>query len=761
MGLFSRDTTVYVSSVMYPLGALPPEVPDLLKSAVITAGFQGNSPVDGINNAIFDGKGIKLRKAFAYARDNYYLGLPEGFPVNHINVNDPVLEALCEEYLAGIYVGHTVDVKTVSVAYSTNVDVKVRQYIETNYNYDFDEEAVHTAFGAVDVDASLEYAPLPPDPVSHAGETGYQLTFTNPDTSEEVLTFWLTTATAFTDADLLILNRAIMEVVIDTDPAITLSYADGGPSAVLNLYLRNRAHPTSSTYPAIVLKRKNKYIDTDDFLGVPWESSDAWQTSKVYADRMGVDINEVLKLVKDNPDENKIDYAFIQPGTLINSPNQAVINYHWRYFMRLYATLPDNKPAYDDWVAACSYPTVSSVSKNLAKNCPAQSYRIQDPDGDRDSLDFAIAWRYMEYQEVAGVLSDTYEIECGSQILVQARHRKGRSGYKTVTYDVTPFYIRKQLNDTTYAELKIVGLWHENYVYKNETVQSAVWDVFNDPEGDFGTGFLIPLEYTLLLELSGRNQLQLAEEAYHIVFNCYKVVKEKWYQTGIFKIVMAIVAIVIIVYSWGTLTAQISSLYSTVYATVAAAVGAGVSSTVVAAIAASITALIVVGVSIGVTTLAGMAGRWAAEHWGAAWGAIVQIAATVVLMYGIGVGMKSMGMNIPPTSLPESVINIAGMTISAMSTYTEAQYAELQESMKKWNDYIANPQNPMEELERMIETFLPESYMQTLAQDALFGPKESLDQFLGRTLTSVDGLTYRLTLPINYLSEITLTPRLI
>lgn len=756
MGLFSRETTVSVASVIYPLGEELDRIPDVVKAAVITAGLQDTSRSDAIRDSIIKGAGIKLIQGYNYASKYYYAGLPTGYPVAHLVANDPLLEMLCEEYLTDVYPASVVDVKTVSVSYASNVDTIVRQQIESAYNYDFFADAVHTAVGAVDVDASLEYVPLPQDLIGHPTESGYRLTFTNPDTTEEVIDVWYSNI-LFAGEDTLE-NRILMEVVLDSDPAFTLSYAYGGADARLNLYLRTLATPQSGTFPAIVLKKKNKYLNTDDFTGTPWATSSAYRTSKVYAQRLGLNLDDLLALVEDNPDEHKIDYAFIQPGTLLTSPNQAAQEYHFNYFHRLFLSMPDNKPAYDAWVSACSYPGINYVSKNLARNCPAQSVRILDPDAASDSVNMEIAWRHITYEVKSGALATPYVVECGTQEEVNSRWRNGRVSFKTENYDVTKLYLRKRLTESTYAELVVTGLWHENYIYKNHTVQSGVWDMFNDPEGDFGTGFLIPLEYEVFLSLSARERLQLSQEAFHIIFNCYKVTKAKWYQTGIFKVVLAIVGIVVIYLSAGTLSAQVGQLY----AAIVAALPVTMALATVAAIAAVLTALVVVGVSIGVSKVAEEAGEWAAEQWGPAWGAVVQIVTTIALSWGIGKGLDaSIGYSVPPTGLAETVLSASSMILAGLSTYTDAQYAELREEQKKWTDYITSPDNPMKELERLMEEWFPENSTQDLARDALFGPKESLDQFLGRTLTLVDGLTYRLTLPISNLSELTLTPRLV
>ena len=754
MGLFSRDETIYVSSVIYPLGEEIDEVPDMLKVAIISSGLQQTSRPAAIDKAIFDGTGVKLSQGYKYAARHYYAGLPIGLSLAKTGESDALIEMLCEEWLATVYPGSVVDVKSVDLRWGNNGEVVEHNLFETDFNYDFFTDEVHTAFGAVDVGAEMVYEFLPLDDILHPGETGYRLTFTNPDTSIEIIDEWYSD-TIFNGHES-IENRLVMEVEIDGAPCITIKYAYGDGDPRLNIFLKNIETPRSGTFPAIVLKKNNKYLNTDAFDGVPWATSPAYKTSKTYGNRMGINIDDLLALVEDNPDQKKIDYAFVQPGTFVNSPNRAAAEYHYKYFTHLYATYANNKPFYDAWVTANSYPTVSFVSKNQAKNCPAQSVRIYDPDNTKNTVNMEVAWRYITYEEKAGTIAATYVVECGAQELVSARFRKSGK-FKTVVYDVTKVYFRKRLTDSTYAELMVCGLWHVNYVYKGKSVQSGVWDMFNDPEGDFGTGFLIPLEYDIFMSLSGRERLQLAQEAMHIVFNCYKVVKEPWYATGIFKIILAVVAIVIVVLSWGSLGPQVLALYSSVSASVGAVL-VGASLTVIAAVSAVITASILVAIQVGISFVAKEAGEWAAEQWGPEWGAVVQIVATVAAAFVAGKIMGNFtGFTMPAMTVSQQVLMASSYILTGLATYTDFAMQELQEAQSKWNDYITNPDNPLTEVNKLMdELFQPDQYI----TEALFMPRERLDEFLARTLSLTDTLIFRMTLPISHQDELTLTTRL-
>lgn len=762
MGLFSRDEKVYVSSVVYQLGEELDKIPDVVKASIIGSKMKGENTTRSIKSAIIDGLGIKLRQAYAYAAKSYYAGIPLGLSRVSNGADAAVLEPLIKEWLPTAY--PTGELKGFSLEYSNNYTAVLQQQIETKYNVDFYTDSVHTSVFGIPVDSTLELEALQDDEINHPDEYGWRLVFTKPDTTIVTFDEWYS-VTLFDDDDALIKWRIIMQVSIAAAPSVTVVYTDPGTSAQLNLFLRNSTTQRTGTFPGLVLKKgmtkKNKgnawYDDWKFYSQFPisesvWKATTKYKTTKGYARRLGVDLQGLKKAIKESPDEKEIDFVFVQPGTNIASPNQCAMEYHFNYFNRLRLSFPDNKPAFDAWLAK----TGSLMTKDEAKRCPSQSVRIRDPDNESKSVNMEIAWRYMTYEEKTGALSKPYEVEvtrAGDGGLKNIMFRWGK-GTKGVQYDFTKMYIRKRLTESTYAELMICGLWHENYVYDGKSVKSGVWDAYNDKDGDFGTGFIIPLEIEVFMTLSGREQLQLAQEALHIIFNCYQVVKEKWYETGIFKVFMVIIAIVVVVVSWGTLSGVVAGIYGAV---TTALTGIIVSATVLAAVAALITALIVVAIVVGVQLVAREAGEWAAENWGPVWGAIVSIAVTVALTWGIGLGLESIGIAMAPMTLVQQVVMISSYALSALSTYTQFAMEELAAEKAKWDSGADARESQQQELERLWEENFPEM---SLPAQMWFQPVEKLDDWLTRTLSSGDTLIYRLTAPIEYLSEMTLTPQL-
>lgn len=749
MGLFSRKTIISVASVIYPMGEVNDDIPDVVKASVITASLQHRSIPAAIRGSILDGAGVKLAQGFSYAKSKYYAGMPKGLPANYALRDNRTLELLLEEHLRRIYPGYEVDVTDNSVSYEDDYVTVIRNEIAAYWDYNWFDEVTLSATGSVQVGATLVLTgPFYDwqDEGGHLSDVGYHLVFTNPDTTIVEMDQWFPQS-IFTGHEQRI-PRVTANYTLSGSPQQAFSYRYGGADARLNLFLRQLNANESGTFPAIILKKNNVYLNDNRFTGSDWKTSSAYLTSKAYGDRMKIDIDVLIGKIRENASEGDIDYAFIQPGVILASTTQTAKKYLFNYFLNLYNVFPDNKPAYDAWLAQAPYSAHGAVKKNIAENCPAQSFRIYDPDNQANSVDMEVAWRYITREIKSGTITE-YETECGPQELIETRYR---IKFETrEDYDVTKFYLRRPLTDTTYEELCVVGLWHENYIYKGHSVQSAVWDMFNDPEGDFGTGFILPLDYGTLITLTARERLQLAQESFHIVFNCYVARKQKWYETGFFKFVMFVIAVVVIYFSWGTLTELVATLYAYFTAALVIALGA----TLAAAIAALLTALIVSVIYVGISFISKEAGKWAAEHWGPAWGAVVQIGVALFLSWGTQFipGMPAM----PPASLPTTVLRTSSFLLAGMSAYTEYTYSALQNEIKTWEDYAYGDDNPLKKVNDLIEEMFPDL---SFAQQALLPHPESLDEFLGRTLTLTDGLTYRIFSPIYDMIELTLTPRL-
>ena len=99
-----------------------------------------------------------------------------------------------------------------------------------------------------------------------------------------------------------------------------------------------------------------------------------------------------------------------------------------------------------------------------------------------------------------------------------------------------------------YVGYTIRGLKHKNTIYKGKGVSISSKDAMNDNDE---SGFVIPLHEEVFREMSLVNATQSSFANSYLLINCYEVVKQKWYQTGAFKIVLIIVVIIISVFTYG------------------------------------------------------------------------------------------------------------------------------------------------------------------------------------------------------------------
>ena len=111
----------------------------------------------------------------------------------------------------------------------------------------------------------------------------------------------------------------------------------------------------------------------------------------------------------------------------------------------------------------------------------------------------------------------------------------GSAATQTVTW--TGHYYMKQVTETTYEEIQVVDL---TLVYKVYGGKYSTGDL--DTNNDI---LYIPLDMAIAENLSAQVREELYCRSMHFVFNSMVMVKVKWYQQGVFKVVLAVVAIVL------------------------------------------------------------------------------------------------------------------------------------------------------------------------------------------------------------------------
>ena len=733
----------YVSSVAYPLGAekLEDRV-DYLQYTTLNAILTGRDLSPAITRGYLTGPGINYRNAYRYARDHYVHGLPNGNMVYNASPDRAAVTAILaslEDPGAEIYLSTA----TIMVA---NFQYWAERYLAETYGYDRIGERFTRPPDGVDADAvvaydvdrggtirillinndssikELSYKPKDLNSGRLYLHTMYQVVREYPTeiTSSERPTEagdspGSSTATVTVERD---------NEVQETRTTTTITVVDGVTKTMVEKLLRTMSrmryyfyqlgsgvHPsldallsTNTTaipfYPSIPLR-----VDNVDVSAESRKDTELYKTSKKLLKLTGTDYEDLAEKLRTNKDIKEIDFAFIQFGVALNTEMPEGKKYIFRFLKMLQNLSAVSRSEVTSWntqqgnVASEMENTAGDPTEGGTKvpwrgftssgysSPPSNRLTIRDTDQAASSLHLDLEWLWVETEVKAGTVAPSAKVD---QCTV------GWTGaYSTVPFfddafaDQAVVYVRKQLTAGTYEEVRICGFTLVNHVYRDKTIEISAYKALTDRDEE---GFILPLSYQIFREMGMREGTQLSYECQHMVLNCYKVVKKKWYQTGLFKIVAVIVAIVIAVVTWGAGSAVSTGIIGAVYGAVASVIGAGLLAYLIAQAIVSIAIMLLM--KLLTPALVDLFG----EKWGRVLAAIVTI---VVSIYAGGGNLSSSFGSMNATT----IINATSAVSQIAGAYAQGAMIELDipgTTKKLAEEYTLK----MDEIEKLTREFL-------------------------------------------------------
>lgn len=500
MGLFSKTkVSVFTSNLR-----LVEDTPNLLGQSVVSSVY-GNRPIatDLVAN-ILRGLGSKADAYYRYGRDKYYFGLPQGF----------------EEY---------------SPADSNTVKLVVDHELTKDVVMDFSiYEVANADYFAYEHMQSVRGW----DPVSNV--------VSNPpfDSEGEIAYFKTARFLSPTKIEIQYSYGQYIGVETITVPVVNTSagyyhvgYYDTPEDTVRKYWFYDTSkeiYPTlkvglvedSPYYPIVPLRRNNEDWTTDD-------GSERYRTSKRLLDRLGLKIGELGDGINGNPDVGEVDHAYVILGIDVQTDVQESKDYLFRYFKYLHERSIYTREDYIQWGNLPVNPRAQRTPKMNVVKIEEEDYKTE------------LGFLFSESVIVDGVLGPKY--------------KKGYVETKTVLnapqetdsykYETSVFKIRKQISTTQYEEIRIHGLKHVSHIYQGHTVDTSLEDSLNEDVNNL----IIPLHSKVFQEMNILKRTEIMYDALRIVFNSVVIQKLKWYETGFFKLVLVIVAVVITIVSYGTL----------------------------------------------------------------------------------------------------------------------------------------------------------------------------------------------------------------
>lgn len=278
------------------------------------------------------------------------------------------------------------------------------------------------------------------------------------------------------------------------------------------------------------------------------KNTDEYKSSIKLCKRLGLNWLAVADELNKNIESMKdVSQMFITTCIPANTESTRGREYLYAYFDNLYRLMPNSVPTTE----------YSDLRKNFLTQYAKGGMTIDIKDRVYTSR---ISFKSIGYTDVIGSIGEVGTVTGGLDTL-EVRKRVNGSVFPREIIDLDFHSYRKQISPTVYREIIIYGLTSTQVVKGGHSTTAS-----GDDEN-----LMIPLDQQVLRGM-GIDKNKLISESLHIVFNTLKVVKKKWYESGIFKAIMFVVAVFISLWTGGAGITLYTVLYAVVQTIVVGAI---------------------------------------------------------------------------------------------------------------------------------------------------------------------------------------------
>lgn len=251
----------------------------------------------------------------------------------------------------------------------------------------------------------------------------------------------------------------------------------------------------------------------------------AAKSSKVYCNKLGFDYVGVSTQIMDQI-ENKGDIKdmFITFRLSPNDKDPLIAEYFYHFFEEMYKTKGAKRKSSDDRDTVMKYIEGQALG--------AMSYSVED-NVSRVVCNFSA----LGYEDISGSIGPVGTFETD----YESKEYKGYIG-RLINRMYRPRHkFRKQVTETVYREYYVDGLSID------QRLSSGHWTSASKQD----EGLCVPVDMELIAKRMRKHRHWLISKSFYLIITTVKVVKKKWYQTGIFKLVVFIAAVVISFFTGG------------------------------------------------------------------------------------------------------------------------------------------------------------------------------------------------------------------
>lgn len=315
-------------------------------------------------------------------------------------------------------------------------------------------------------------------------------------------------------------------------------------------------------YPRMYFRLNGNRLDADQYVG-----TDAYESSIKLGKKLDIRWLEVLSRIYDGLSSlNKVRDVIMLQCVPANTSNKLEQEYLFRYFKTMYGMRPEFSDKYVDQESVVGSIEGSSIRPTTDYDTWAAhvGVTIKSSDGTSNVYNNMDAIGYRKLAGVIGPVGATASgIGTGVKLVIYTKsvtddHNRTEIITRYDTKPVTYHFYRYQDTPATYEEVRVYELTHTVDVGGKGVGRSGASDEL-----------MVQLDYAFRKEFSPHDRETLFARATHLLICTEYTVKTKWYQSGIFKAVVVVVAVAL---SWWTSGASMTLIGAVTAA--ASAIGA-------------------------------------------------------------------------------------------------------------------------------------------------------------------------------------------
>lgn len=297
-----------------------------------------------------------------------------------------------------------------------------------------------------------------------------------------------------------------------------------GTYPVLDALINKPGQIFGEFFPYLYFRHEKKPIAED-------KESVAYKSAKKMSRILGMDYNQIHEAIHENPDIEDVQQAVMMFAVPMGTDDPLEIRYLYDFMRKMYFTQQNQY----------QIPSASALLSVLSDVNSATRNGIVI----KDSL-FELALRHdgifkkMVFGNIGdvGTTTRTYSVE---QRKYSVSIGDGSGQLNEMIDNIPVHTFKRQTSSAMYEEIQV---WNMKTAFK----VFEQYETIGDEEDEI---FLVPIDRSITKGYSLRDKELLYAKGMHYVFNSRVVVKLKWYQTGLFKAILVIVAVVLAIWTGG------------------------------------------------------------------------------------------------------------------------------------------------------------------------------------------------------------------